>query len=103
MRSTLARRTVLLLGLASLVALTPAPADGAAEAPRLRVDFIDVGQGDAALVTSPTGRPAPPDGGPHAASPAIVTFRRAHVRGPLALVILTHRHADHFGGLRAVV
>jgi competence protein ComEC len=69
----------------------------------LRVDFIDVGQGDAALVTSPAGKTVLIDGGPHEAGPDLVTFLRARTRGPLDLVILTHRHADHFGGLRAVV
>jgi len=97
----LARRTLLLL--AGLLALSPAPAGGAREAPRLRVDFIDVGQGDAALITSPTGKTVLVDGGPHESSEALVSFLRDHARGPLDLVVLTHRHADHFGGLRAVI
>jgi competence protein ComEC len=43
------------------------------------------------------------DGGPHEASEALVSFLRDHARGPLDLVVLTHRHSDHFGGLRAVI
>jgi beta-lactamase superfamily II metal-dependent hydrolase len=95
------RRTLLLL--VGLLALSPATASGTKEPARLRVDFIDVGQGDAALITSPTGKTVLVDGGPHQSSRTLVEFLREHVRGPLDLIVLTHRHADHFGGLRAVV
>jgi beta-lactamase superfamily II metal-dependent hydrolase len=99
MLARLARRT--LLAAALLVAL--APAAPARDRARLRVDFIDVGQGDAALVTSPTGKTVLIDGGPHEASAALVAFLRARHAGPLDLVVLTHRRADHLGGLPAVV
>jgi competence protein ComEC len=95
----LARRTG--LGAARLLAL--GPAGRAEDAPRLRVDFIDVGQGDAALVTSPSGKTVLIDGGPHEASASLVSFLRERHVGPLDLILLTHRHADHLGGLRAVV
>jgi competence protein ComEC len=99
MRPWRARRTLLLAGL-----LTLAPAAARAkDAARVRVDFIDVGQGDAALITSPTGKTVLIDGGPHEASGALVTFLRARHVGPLDLIVLTHRHADHLGGLPAAV
>jgi beta-lactamase superfamily II metal-dependent hydrolase len=94
----LRRRT--LLAAALLVALAP-PAR--AKSARLRVDFIDVGQGDAALITSPTGRTVLIDGGPHEASETLVSFLRERRAAPLDLILLTHRHADHLGGLPAVV
>jgi beta-lactamase superfamily II metal-dependent hydrolase len=75
----------------------------AKDAPRLRVDFIDVGQGDAALVTSPTGKTVLIDGGPPHAGRKLVRFLHERHVGPLDLVLLTHRHVDHLGGLPAVI
>ena len=68
----------------------------------LRIDFIAVGQGDAALVTSPTGKTVLIDGGPRASAAALTTFLRGRVKAPIDLVLLTHRHDDHFGGLKQV-
>src|SRR3954451_18147454 len=96
-RALLGSAALLLVGL-----LLPAEAL-TKERARLRVDFIDVGQGDAALVTSPSGKTVLIDGGPHAAGPSLVSFLRARHVGPLDLILLTHRHADHLGGLPAVV
>lgn len=70
---------------------------------RLHIDFIDVGQGDAALVTSPSGKTVLIDGGPRMAVSGLVRFLRTRTRGPLDLILLSHRHEDHLGGLAAVV
>jgi competence protein ComEC len=69
----------------------------------LRLDFIDVGQGDAALITSPTGKTVLIDGGPRRSSRALAAFLAEHTHGPLDLVVLTHRHEDHLGGLTAAM
>ena len=85
---------------ASWIPLCPGPARAAGT---LRIDFIDVGQGDAALVTSPTGKTVLIDGGPRQSAPALTQFLRAHTHGPLDLILLSHRHEDHLGGLASAV
>lgn len=73
----------------------------------LRATFVDIGQGDAALVDLPDGTAMMIDGGGLVGSPLDVGRRvlapllRARRRDHLALVVLTHPHPDHFGGLDA--
>jgi competence protein ComEC len=70
---------------------------------RLRVDFVSVGQGDAVFITSPTGKTVLVDGGPHEGGAALAHFVRQRTSLPIDLILLTHRHADHLGGLARVV
>src|SRR5665213_3409902 len=90
-----------LLGALLAIAALGSPPARAAE--KLRLDFIDVGQGDAALITSPTGKTVLIDGGPRKSSAALLEFLTRHTHGPLDLILLTHRHEDHLGGLAAAV
>jgi competence protein ComEC len=79
-----------------------APRAWGAPAP-LRVTFVDVGQGDAALVTSPAGKTVLIDGGPASHGRSLASWLAARVHGPLDLILLSHRHEDHLGGLPDVV
>ncbi|XXF76577.1 ComEC/Rec2 family competence protein [Myxococcaceae bacterium GXIMD 01537] len=93
-----------LLRLLSLLLLLAASMGRAAPAPTapgkpLTVHFLDVGQGDAALIISPTGKTVLIDGGPPEAGARLAKRLRELVKGPLDLVILTHPHLDHLGGL----
>ena len=94
-------RLLRLLLLAAVV-VTPTVAAAAPPAP-LRIDFISVGQGDAALVTSPSGKIVLIDGGPREAGPTLTAALRARHATAIDLVVLTHRHEDHLGGLIPIV
>ena len=72
---------------------------------RLRATFFDVGQGDSALVDLPDGSAMLIDGGGLVGSPTDVGTRvlapalRMRRRTALDVVVLSHPHPDHFGGL----
>lgn len=64
------------------------------------VEFLDVGQGDAVLIRSPEGKTALVDAGP---SSRIVEQLREQGVEALDLVVVSHHHLDHYGGMSAVV
>ena len=74
----------------------------------LEIHFLQVGQGDAAVIRTPAGRWVLIDGGPRApghdagASVVVPFLRRVGARR-LAVVIASHGDADHLGGLPAVL
>ncbi|HEX6272017.1 MAG TPA: DNA internalization-related competence protein ComEC/Rec2 [Polyangiaceae bacterium] len=74
----------------------------------VRVTAIDVGQGDATLVDFPDGSAWLVDAGGVVGSPvdpgaaSVVPLLRARRRERLDVVVLSHPHPDHFGGLPAV-
>lgn len=67
----------------------------------LRIHFLDVGQGDAVLVQSPTGQNVLYDAGPPGAD-IVGHLRRLGVES-LDLAIASHGHADHIGGMADVL
>jgi competence protein ComEC len=68
---------------------------------RFTATFLDVGQGDAALLQAPPGAAVLVDGGPPEAN-VTAHLRAAGVRS-LDLVVLTHAQEDHEGGLEQVL
>ncbi|HOE28070.1 MAG: MBL fold metallo-hydrolase [Candidatus Aureabacteria bacterium] len=76
--------------------------DAAAPAP-LRIHFIDVGHGDACLIQTPRGNQILIDGGSAEIADALVRYLREAGVKRLALLVATHPHSDHIGGLPAVL
>src|SRR2546430_9568347 len=84
-------KRVALLCLALALALTARPIS----AQQLEIRFLDVGQGDAALIRSGTKTLLIDAGG----SPGVVSYLRAFHIDTIDLVIASHNHADHIGGM----
>ncbi len=75
-------------------AATPLPSDSV-----LLVTFLDVGQGDAVLIRAPEGQTALVDAG----RGNIVPVLRGMGVERIDLLVATHPHADHIGGMVAVI
>jgi competence protein ComEC len=76
---------------------------------RVRVTFLDVGQGDAAVVEGPRGFVAVIDGGGtyddsfDTGARVLEPYLRARGIGVVDLVVLSHPHPDHLNGLFRVL
>jgi len=69
----------------------------------LQVAFLDVGQGDSALITFPNGKTMLIDGGETSEGVALVgKLRRLGVQ-QIDWLVATHPHSDHIGGLIQVL
>ena len=67
---------------------------------KLKVHFIDVGQGDSILIDL-ADKEILIDGGDR--SPGVVSYIEKHIDGELDIMCATHPHADHIGGLISVL
>lgn len=90
------------LPLAGGLRLSP---DGAAN---LALDFLNVGQGDGAVLRTPHGRFVVIDAGPRteqrdAGRRVVVPFLARRAAPAVSALIVSHAHADHVGGAAAVL
>ncbi len=69
----------------------------------LLVSFLDVGQGDSIFLRSPSGKTMLVDGGPDGSFPVIDSYLSSLGVVGLDVVVASHVHADHIGGLIQVV
>lgn len=94
------------VGLAGVITLVPG--GPAYDDHGLTLHFLNVGQGDAALIRTPAGHWVLVDGGPadrrhDAGREVIVPFLIRHGVRRLTAVVVSHGHLDHTGGLPAVL
>lgn len=65
----------------------------------LSIHIIDVGQGDSIFVKTPNGKTMLIDGGDIAAGKTVVSYLNKYNIDKIDVLIGTHPHADHIGGL----
>lgn len=66
----------------------------------LEVNFLAVGEGDAAVIFTPAGRVIVVDAGPEGAGRRVVApFLKRKGKKTIDLLIITHPHQDHYGGV----
>ncbi|MCH5278644.1 MAG: MBL fold metallo-hydrolase [Christensenellaceae bacterium] len=71
--------------------------------PGLMVYAIDVGQGDCFLLVSPNGKTMLVDSGEAREAEGVMEFLDVHGVDHLDLVVATHPHTDHIGGLSRII
>lgn len=69
----------------------------------LKAHFIDVGQGDSELVQLPDGKVMLIDAGEASAGTTVVSYLQSQGIDKIDYLVATHPHADHIGGIEAVL
>ncbi|MFY9139199.1 MAG: ComEC/Rec2 family competence protein [Thermacetogeniaceae bacterium] len=70
---------------------------------QLKAHFLDVGQGDSILIQFPNGQTMLIDAGTSEAGGAVVSYLKKEGINKINYLVATHPHADHIGGMAAVV
>lgn len=85
----------------------PAPSPETPPAPEdteiIKVHYIDVGQGDSIYIQLPDNNDILIDGGSEAQAEAVINYLKAQGVDDIELMIATHPHENHIGGLPAVL
>jgi len=71
-------------------------------AANLTISVIDVGQADSILVQFPNGQNMLVDAGTKAAGPAVVKYLKSRNVKKIDVLVATHPHEDHIGGMPSV-
>ena len=96
-------------GVALWLGLVPGPVLGSPDGGRgLALHFLDVGQGDGAVLRTPGGRWIAIDAGPagerdDAGRRVVAPFLQRQGARELAAIVVSHAHADHVGGVPALL
>lgn len=108
--SRITRRTLLLLVLTLAAVIAgllyrgqPPTEPISPSAELLSVRALDVGQGDCFLILTPGGKSLLIDAGPPEAADQVIQTLHQHGIRQLDLVVATHPHADHIGGMAPVL
>lgn len=94
----LLRVPLALLLFGGVVVLAASQALAAGSAPGLEVHFLNVGQGDAALIRTAEGKTVLIDTGTPEGGEVVTSHLKALGIKELNLLVLTHPHLDHIGG-----
>ncbi len=70
---------------------------------RVRLTFFDVGQGDAALVVTPSGKQIVVDGGPDGSLLPQLSRSMPFLDRSIDLLVLTHPHLDHIASFPEIL
>lgn len=65
--------------------------------------FVDVGQGDCIFLRSPSGKTMLIDCGEYSEYEAVESFLEEQNVSKLDVVVATHPHSDHMGGMRLII
>jgi competence protein ComEC len=85
------------------VALLPVHAFAAEQGGTLKIVFIDVGQGDSTLIILPNQKTMLIDGGERDQGKTVLSTLQEHNVSRIDVIVATHPHADHIGGLIGVI
>ena len=101
-------RRAALVALAGILLPLIASAFSSADRQSLEIHALDVGQGDAVAVRTPRGRWILIDAGPssdrfNAGHSRVAPFLLKHGTRRIDLLVISHPHLDHYGGVAAVM